>query len=246
LFHNSQLRASSFDDFFAVLDKARSQLPVVTSEIGDTWIHGISSDPYKTAAMRVLMRAHARAVSSSASSSPPPSLPDGFAEFERLLLKCPEHTWGGDQKTFLHYGKGGDYFNWSNAQFQAAAADGEFDVRNLHPSCSWSFREVMLLTQVLIATYEEQRAWCPAGAVAALPASSSFRLEIEAELSLLHPLPPSPTPPSPLPPLTPITIANFTLTFDSAGALVSMTNPCGQQLGQARRARDERAAASPL
>ena len=121
-----QLTASSFDDFFEVLDKQRLQLPVVTNEIGDTWIHGIASDPYKTAAMRALMRAHARVLSSY--SSPPRLLPDGFSEFERLLLKCPEHTWGGDQKMFLHYGAGGDYFNWSNSQFQAAAADGEFDV----------------------------------------------------------------------------------------------------------------------
>jgi hypothetical protein len=234
-----------------VLDQARPQLPVVTNEIGDTWIHGIASDAYKTAAMRVLMRAHARVVSSSASSSQqtpslPPSLPDGFAEFERLLLKCPEHTWGGDQKLFLHYGKGGDYFNWSNAQFQAAAADGEFDVPNLHINSCSLFQLFMLLTQVLTATYDEQRAWCPAGAVAALPASSPFRIEIETELSLLHPLPPSPTAPSPLPPLTPITIANFTLTFDATGALVSLLNPCGQELGQARRARDLRAAAQLL
>jgi hypothetical protein len=85
--------------------------------------------------MRALMRAHARTVSSSSlsssspqASSPPRSLPDGFADFERLLLKCPEHTWGGDQKMFLHYGHGGDYVNWSNTRFQAAAADGEFDV----------------------------------------------------------------------------------------------------------------------
>jgi hypothetical protein len=156
IFHNSQLKASSFDDFFVVLDQARSQLPVVTNEIGDTWIHGIASDAYKTAAMRVLMRAHARVMSSSASSSasasasqhtssPPRSLPDGFAEFERLLLKCPEHTWGGDQKLFLHYGKGGDYFNWSNAQFQAAAADGEFDVPNLHLNSCSLFQLFMLL-----------------------------------------------------------------------------------------------------
>jgi hypothetical protein len=116
------------------MDKVRGLLPVVTNEIGDTWIHGVASDAYKTAAMRVLMRSHARVVSSSATQSSPhtspsvSSLPDGFAEFERLLLKCPEHTWGGDQKLFLHYGEGGDYFNWSNTQFQAAAADGEFDV----------------------------------------------------------------------------------------------------------------------
>ena len=117
------------------MDKVRAELPVVTHEIGDTWIHGIASDGFKTAAMRVLMRAHARTVSTPSSSSSSPqsmsssrNLPDGFPEFERLLLKCPEHTWGGDQKMFLHYGHGGDYFNWSNTQFQASAADGEFDV----------------------------------------------------------------------------------------------------------------------
>ena len=112
------------------MNKVREQLPVVTEEIGDTWLHGVASDAYKTAAMRVLMRSHARVVASSSPRASPSSLslPDGFAEFERLLLKCPEHTWGGDQKMFMHYGKGGDYVNWSNTQFRAAAADGEFDV----------------------------------------------------------------------------------------------------------------------
>ena len=109
---------------------------------------------------------------------------------------------------------------------------------------SFLWLQIILLAQVLIATYDEQRAWCPSGAVAALPASSPLRLEIEAELSLLHPVPPSTASMSPLPPLTPITIANFTLTFDATGALVSMTNPCAQQLGQAWHACSQSATAS--
>ena len=89
-----------------------------------------------------------------------------------------------------------------------------------------------MMLQVLIATYDEQRAWCPAGAIAALPAASPLRLEIESELSLLHPSPPSTSAFTPLPPFTPVTIANFTFTFDATGSVASMVDPCGRQMGQ--------------
>lgn len=90
----------------------------------------------------------------------------------------------------------------------------------------------MPFIQVLIATYDEQRAWCPLGAVAALAAGSPLRVEIETELSLLRPRAPSSLSLHPLPPFTPITIANFTFAFDETGSVASMTSPCGQQLGQ--------------
>ena len=44
--------ASTFEDFFEYIEPIKSQLPVVTQEIGDTWIQGISSDPYKVSAQR--------------------------------------------------------------------------------------------------------------------------------------------------------------------------------------------------
>ncbi len=35
----------------------RARLPLVTSEVGDTWIYGVPSDPQKVSRMRVINRA---------------------------------------------------------------------------------------------------------------------------------------------------------------------------------------------
>ena len=41
--------SDAFDDFVAAVLPAKASLPVVTAEIGDTWIQGASSDPLKVA-----------------------------------------------------------------------------------------------------------------------------------------------------------------------------------------------------
>ncbi len=41
-FPNAKVIASTFDDFVDELATVSAQLPLVTSEIGDTWIHGAS------------------------------------------------------------------------------------------------------------------------------------------------------------------------------------------------------------
>jgi hypothetical protein len=49
VFPGAQIVASTFDNFTAQLATVSSQLPVITKEIGDTWLHGAGSDPQKTA-----------------------------------------------------------------------------------------------------------------------------------------------------------------------------------------------------
>lgn len=46
--------AGTLDDFADKLWAIKDQLPLVRREIGDTWIHGASSDPYKYGALRML------------------------------------------------------------------------------------------------------------------------------------------------------------------------------------------------
>ncbi|MFQ3565814.1 MAG: DUF5054 domain-containing protein [Aggregatilineales bacterium] len=92
-FPNAQLIASSLDAVAEALEPARAALPVITAEIGDTWIHGAGSDPTKMRRYRELLRLHAE------QSARAPS-----AEVEALgrrLLLIPEHTWGLDEKTHL-------------------------------------------------------------------------------------------------------------------------------------------------
>jgi hypothetical protein len=45
---NAKIEAGSLDDFARELPAVWESLPVVTEEIGDSWIHGVSSDPLKT------------------------------------------------------------------------------------------------------------------------------------------------------------------------------------------------------
>lgn len=55
-FPNAWLQASRLDDFFDAAQAVRSKLPVVMSEIGDTWIQGVASDPRKCAEYRAVSR----------------------------------------------------------------------------------------------------------------------------------------------------------------------------------------------
>ena len=76
------IRAASLDDAAVALRGA--DLPVVEGEIGDSWIHGIGTDPTKTRAFREILR---RCESF------------GDTDLSGSLLLVPEHTWGMDLKT---------------------------------------------------------------------------------------------------------------------------------------------------
>lgn len=91
--------SDAFDDFVADVQPFLQHLPVVESEIGDTWIMGASSDPVKVARYRAASRARAAcAAEGRCSSIDEPNI----RAFDRLLLKISEHTWGwngGDLRT---------------------------------------------------------------------------------------------------------------------------------------------------
>ena len=55
-FPGAELIGSTFEQYIAALSKVKDQLPVVTNEIGDTWIQGIASDPRKMAEYRAVRR----------------------------------------------------------------------------------------------------------------------------------------------------------------------------------------------
>ena len=68
----------------------RPQLPVVTAEIGDTWIYGTGSDPAKTTAFRELLRARREWLDSALLRSGD----DVDIAFLKQLIPAPEHNWG--------------------------------------------------------------------------------------------------------------------------------------------------------
>lgn len=89
--------ASTMDAFAAPLWEARASLPVVTSEIGDTWIHGAGTDPAKVARYRALSRLRRYWLKRDLSAQERKVVDD----FTDRLILVPEHTWGMDEKTHL-------------------------------------------------------------------------------------------------------------------------------------------------
>ena len=93
----AQVIASTMDAFAAPLWEARAALPVVTSEIGDTWIHGAGTDPAKVAGYRALSRMRRHWLTQKLTKAEK----SGVDAFTDRLILIPEHTWGMDEKTHL-------------------------------------------------------------------------------------------------------------------------------------------------
>jgi len=98
-FPNAQLIPTNLTEVANALEPYKSSLPVVTQEIGDTWIYGVASDPLKLARYREVAR-----LRQSWLQQDQFKLGDAtdLALLRHLLLE-PEHTWGTDTKTWLDF-----------------------------------------------------------------------------------------------------------------------------------------------
>ncbi|MDR1637451.1 MAG: DUF5054 domain-containing protein [Treponema sp.] len=110
-FPGAEIRASTLNDFVPVLRKAAADLPVLTEEIGDTWIHGVATDPAKVARFRELLRLRKTWEAEGRLSPAGPA----YGNFYGRLIMVSEHTWGLDLKKHL-----GDFKNWQAEHFKAA------------------------------------------------------------------------------------------------------------------------------
>lgn len=82
---DAQIHTGTLDEAAAVLQKM--ELPVVEGEIGDSWIHGVGTDPTKNRAFRAMLRSRKSLAG---------------LDLADTLLPVPEHTWGMDLKTHFH------------------------------------------------------------------------------------------------------------------------------------------------
>ena len=167
-FPGAAVVASTFDDFLPFLEAAAPSLPVITTEIGDTWIHGAASDPQKLAFTR------AAGIARAACLRPGGGCIAGdaaLANATRFLLKNVEHTFGRDIKTFLH-----DENHWKNVELQAQLAAGASNFITTRNS------------------WQEQRDFGITYALAALPPGHPFAGPLAAAWSSVRPPPAQPDP----------------------------------------------------
>lgn len=98
----AELVAADLNDAAIVLREIEDTLPVLTGEIGDSWIHGVGSDPKKVSQFRGLCR-----LFKELDGDDKETLGEG-------LLLVPEHTWGLDVKSHLN-----DWKNYSPSDLAA-------------------------------------------------------------------------------------------------------------------------------
>jgi len=98
-FPGAAITASNLSEIANAVNPYRDQFPVVTEEIGDTWIYGVPSDPVKVARYRELARLRREWIADG-------HIAIGDATdlaFLRKFALSAEHTWGTDTKTYLDH-----------------------------------------------------------------------------------------------------------------------------------------------
>jgi Domain of unknown function (DUF5054) len=98
-FPNAQIIPTNLTEIANAVEPYRNSLPVVTEEIGDTWIHGVASDPLKVARYREVCRLRQAWIAQGSFAAG--DMTD-VALLRHLLLEV-EHTWGTDTKTWLDF-----------------------------------------------------------------------------------------------------------------------------------------------
>jgi len=137
----AEIVASTLDAFGAAMWARREQFPVVTDEIGDSWIHGAASDPQKLARFRALQRLY---------DDWEGALTPARRAFGRGLTLVPEHTWGVDIKSYLR-----DETAWDRAAFDALRAS---DYRFAYTEQSWAEQRAYLDAAVALLDADDRAA----------------------------------------------------------------------------------------
>lgn len=200
-FPGAQIVASTLDDFMALLTPAvLAALPVVTSEIGDTWLHGAASDPLKSAMSKrgAAERAACLAPGGGCAQGDP-----AVANFTRFLLKNAEHTWG---ESFGHFP---DLKNWNNTDFHRALGTPGY-------------------AAAVLGSWVEQRTYGLDAALGALSAAHPLAARVRAAWADLRPGgAPALDGWAPMAAGAPTTVGPWTLAFDAGSGALSLLAAAG-------------------
>lgn len=121
----AEIVSGTMDEFAEIVWAHRDELPVVTEELGDTWIHGVATDPYKTAAYYELLRLRDEWEQEEPGAVDSPE----WREFCGGLLMVCEHSWGRDVKRWLS-----DWRNWEKQDFYKARERDHITVEDVMPA----------------------------------------------------------------------------------------------------------------
>lgn len=117
-FPNADILATGLGEIAEAVEPHRADLPVVTQEIGDTWIYGVPSDPIKVARYREISRLRSKWIQRGEFQCGDKT---DLAFLANFLLEA-EHTWGTDTKSWL------DFDNYKPSQLAAMLPTKNYQV----------------------------------------------------------------------------------------------------------------------
>jgi len=115
---------SNLDNYARAILPYSKHFPTIKDEIGDTWIHGIATDPKKVYIYKKLLAYGEKLIKEKQLIE----YSDTYNNFYSSLLMIPEHTWGLDTKKYLP-----DYSNWSIEDFKKAREKNDISLDNIPP-----------------------------------------------------------------------------------------------------------------
>lgn len=117
-----EITAGTIDDFADVIWEVREKLPVFEGEMGDSWIHGAATDPYKSGSLRTLINLKNQWLADGSLSRDS----EEYQNFTDAILCLAEHTCGMDSKTYFS-----DYGHYLKKDFIKARKADKVSFRHL-------------------------------------------------------------------------------------------------------------------
>ncbi len=186
----AEISSGTMDEFAKVVLEHIDELPIVTEELGDTWIHGVATDPYKTGAYYELLRLRDQWEREEPEAIDSPA----WRDFCSGLLMVCEHSWGRDVKRWLS-----DWKNWEKQDFYMARERDHITPEDVMPAGELlreftlhnepTFVQGLCSYKLMEESWTEQRGYIQE-AVAALP--EKWQHEAEKRLDTLRPKAPEP------------------------------------------------------
>ncbi|GIN59766.1 DUF5054 domain-containing protein [Lederbergia ruris] len=147
---DSNIIASSLDDFAKVAWERRSELPIIEEEIADSWIHGIASDPKKVSNYRNLLLLRDKWLLEESMTIDSQE----YKNFSDYLLLIAEHTWGGNGNVFLP-----DYRNYRIKDFENARAKDRIEINKNRSTMDFADLMASISTNINDRYYETKRSY---------------------------------------------------------------------------------------
>ena len=210
-FPGAKVKASTLDAFARRLETVKQTLPVVTSELGDTWIHGLGTDPKKVSQYRELLRLGDAWIEKGVAA-------EALQAFLGRLLLIAEHTWGMDVKTFL-----GDYVNYAPSDLATARKLERVDTNTTPGGCEpyQVFQKPDNTYRRLESSWQEQRDYITQAVTGLVDAALIG--DAESCLREITPRLPKTGGFSAFDPSQALTSASFTVAFDPAtGSIIQL------------------------